>query len=182
MSPFTRLPTNLRSTVLSLVLIATAASAAPASKPTVADQIALSRAVAAKLDGGGPLGDLVDPVEGVHVWWVPGSEEIEQTRLHARDKPADLFAKTEMTPYVQQHYASDTAAEIRYALAHLDVDPKHPDADSYQVDCTRSDVRAPRATLGHLTLERRGGVKLTFVTRAGKLYLSSIHQMTPCEV
>lgn len=64
----------------------------------------------------------------------------------------------------------------------LDVDPKHPDADSYQVDCTRGDVRAPRATLGHLTLDRRGGVKLTFVVRAGKVYLSSIHQMTPCEV
>ena len=167
---------------ISLVLIATSAAAAPVAKPTTADQIALSRALAAKLDSGAPLGDLVDPVEGVHVWWVPGSEEIEQTKLRAGDKPADSFAKTEMTPYVKQHYASDAAAEIRYALAHLDVDPKQPDGDAYQVDCMRDDVRAPRATLSNLTLERRGGVKLTFVVRAGKLYVSSIHQMTPCEV
>ncbi len=158
------------------------AATAHAKPPTAADETALARKLAVVLDSGAPLGELADPDEGVHVWWVPGSEEIEQAQLHAADKPAVVFAKTEMTPWWQQHYAGEAAKDLRYALAHLDVDPKRPDDVAYQVDCTRSaDVRAPRATLVGLVLERHGGVKVTYVIRAGKLYVSSIHQMTPCE-
>jgi len=156
---------------------------AHAKPPAAADETALASKLATVLASGAPLGTLADPDEGVHVWWVPGSEEIEQTRLHATDKPAAAFAKTEMTPWMQQHYGTEAAKDLRYALANLDVDPKRPDDPAYQIDCTRpTDVRAPRASLVGLTLERRGGIKVTFVIRAGKLYVSSIHQMTPCEV
>jgi hypothetical protein len=159
------------------------AATAHAKPPTAADEIALARKLAAALDSGGPLGELADPDEGVHIWWVPGAEEIEQTQLHAGDKPAAAFAKTEMTPWTQQHYGAEVAQNVRYSLAHLDVDPKRPNDPAYQVDCARTDdVRAPRATLVGLVLERHGGIKVTYVLRAGKLYVSSIHVMTPCEV
>ncbi|HEY1548107.1 MAG TPA: hypothetical protein VGG28_09805 [Kofleriaceae bacterium] len=162
------------------IAIVSVASASPA-KPTTAQQIALAQKLAAALDRGAPLGDVADPVEGIHVWWTPGSEEIEQTQFRATDKPSAKLADVNMTPYMKQHYAGDVAAGVRYALAHLDVDPAKPDAAAYQIDCMRSDVRAPRATLSNLVLERVGGVKVTFVVRNGKLYVSSIHAMTPCE-
>jgi hypothetical protein len=165
---------------LAALLIVAVASAAPA-KPTAAQQIALPQKLAAVLDRGAPLGDLADPVEGVHVFWTPASEEIEQTQFHATDKPADKLADVNMTPYMKQHYAGEVADDVRYALAHLDVDPAKPDAAAYQIDCGRRDVRAPRATLSNLVLERAGAVKITFVVRDGKLYVSSIHAMTPCE-
>jgi hypothetical protein len=166
---------------LAALVIVSVASAAPA-KPTAAQQIALAQKLAAVLDRGAPLGDLADPVEGVHVWWTPGSEEIEQAQFHAADKPADKLADVNMTPYMKLHYAGEVADDVRYALAHLDVDPAKPDAAAYQIDCGRTDVRAPRATLSNLVLERAGAVKITFVVRSGKLYVASIHAMTPCEV
>jgi hypothetical protein len=166
---------------LAALVIASVASAAPA-KPTTAQQIALAQKLAATLDRGTPLGDVADPVEGVHVFWTPASEEIEQTQFHATDKPSDKLADVNMTPYMKQHYTGQVAADLRYALAHLDVDPAKPDADAYQIDCMRSDVRAPRATLANLVLERAGSVKITFVVRGGKLYVASIHAKTPCEV
>jgi hypothetical protein len=166
-----------------LAIVALLGGVAHAGPPTAADEIALATKLAAVLDSGAPLGPLADPVEGVHVWWVPGAEEIEQTQLHAGDQPSARFATTNMTPWMQQHYGSEAATDLRYALAHLDVEPKHPDAAAYRIDCTRTtDVRAPRATLVGLALDRSGGVKITFVVRAGKLYVSSIHVRTPCEV
>jgi hypothetical protein len=155
------------------ILIATyaVASAAPTAK------------LADALDRGAALGELADPNEGVHVWWTPGSEETEQAQFHAGDKPSDKLADVNMTPYMKQHYGNEVARGVRYAVAHLDVDPAKPDAPAYQIDCARSsDVRAPRAKLSNLVLERPGDVKVTFVVRAGKLYVSSIHLLTPCEV
>lgn len=166
-----------------VAMLAVLAGVAHADPPTATAELALAKQLAAVLDSGAPLGGLADPVEGVHVWWVPGSEETEQTQLHAGDKPSARFAGTNMTPWMQQHYGSEAAKDLRYALAHVDVAPKQPSDAAYQVDCTRtSDVRAPRAMLVGLALERRGGVKVTFVVRAGKLYVSSIHVLTPCEV
>jgi len=165
-----------------LLILAVLAAVAHANPPTAADEIALAKKLATALDNGGPLGTLVDPVEGVHVWWVPASEETEQTQLRAGDKIAARLADANMTPYMKAHYASMAADELRYAIAHLDVEPAHADAPIYQIDCTRTlDVRAHRAMLVGLAIDWPGAVKITFVVRAGKLYVSSIHMRTPCE-
>jgi hypothetical protein len=160
-----------------MLLVSATADAKP---PTNADVVKLAGRLATALDHDVPLGDLVDPQDGVHVWWPPGSEDIEMTQLHATDTPTTRFAKTEMTPWYQANYGKQAAIALRYALAHLDIAPKQPDAAQYAVDCTRHDVQAPRAMLAGFVLERRGDVKVTFVTRGDKLYVASVHVEMPC--
>ncbi len=127
--------------------------------PTAADETALARKLAVVLDSGAAARRAGRSwTKACTSWWVPGSGEIEQAQLHAADKPRrGLREDRDDAVVAVQHYAGEAAKDLRYALAHLDVDPA-PRRCGVSGRLHRSaDVRAPRATLAGPCSERHGG-------------------------
>jgi|HubBroStandDraft_6_1064221.scaffolds.fasta_scaffold495273_2 hypothetical protein len=165
-----------------LVLVMLLAAPVRAQPPTSEDAVILAGRLATALEDDVPLGDLVDPQEGLHVWQRPGVAFVDQTQFHAVDQPSKRIAASRMNAYYRENYARLVAAGLRYSLAHLDVDPRKPNAASYDLDCEGEPMLPRRATLTRFVLERRGDVKVTFVVRNDKLYVASIYLDDPCSL
>ena len=175
-----------RSLAVLVVALAAGADAAPVAAPAApkpADALAVAGRLARALDRDQPLAGIADPEHGIRVWYEPASEPVQAGTLAGRGAPSRQLAKMFERPNLRTSYAHDAAASIRYALAHVEIEPRDPDAARFQVDCTNArDVHPVKALFAHGALVRRGDVEVRFVVRGARVYVSDVLVYDACMV
>jgi hypothetical protein len=181
--PRVRSPMRHSLAVLVVALAAGAAAAPAPAAPKAADALAVAGRLARALDRDAPLAGIADPVGGIRVWYEPASEPVQAGTLVGRGAPSRQLAKMFERPNLRASYAHDVAAGVRYALAHVELDPRDPDAARFQVDCMNpKDVHPPKALFAHGALVRRGAVEVRFVVRGARVYVSDVFVYDACMV
>ena len=118
-------------------------------------------------------------VEGVHMWWVPGSEEIERERGCRPRKAGGPIAKTEMTPYVQRRSRPTQRPRNPLLARPPRRRPEAPRCRLLPGRSARAATSAPHAPPGqpHARAPRWGEAPRSWTGR-GSSHISSSHQMT----